>query len=62
MHYKIYYDEGVEEITVDFGNAEPGWNNLGRYYISHDSAKVEMTNKSTGRIVLADAIKWVKAD
>ncbi|MCX6328848.1 MAG: hypothetical protein NTZ85_04920 [Bacteroidia bacterium] len=62
MHYKIYYDEGVEEITVDFGNAEPGWNNLGRYYISHDSAKVEMTNKSAGRIVLADAIKWVKAD
>ena len=62
MHYKIYYDEGVEEITVDFGNAEPGWNDLGRYYISHDSAKVEMTNKSTGRIVLADAIKWVKAD
>ena len=62
LHYKIYYDEGVEEITVDFENAEPGWNNLGRYYLSHDSAKVEMTNKSSGRIVLADAIKWMKAD
>jgi hypothetical protein len=62
LHYKIYYDEGVEEITVDFENAEPGWNNLGRYYLSHDSAKVEMTNKSSGRIVLADAIRWVKAD
>ncbi len=62
MHYKIHHDEGVEEITVDFENADPGWNILGRYYLSSDSAKVELTNLSAGRIVLGDAIKWVKAD
>jgi len=62
MHYKIYHDEGVEEITVDFENAEPGWNMLGRYYLSSDTAKVELTNQSSGRMVLGDAIKWVKAD
>ena len=60
MHYKIYHDEGVEEITVDFENAEAGWNNLGRYYISSDSAKVELTNQSAGRMVIGDAIRWVK--
>ncbi|MCU0454993.1 MAG: hypothetical protein MUE74_01730 [Bacteroidales bacterium] len=62
MHYKIYHDEGVEEITVDFENAEGGWNKLGQYYLSPDSAKVELTNKSGGRIVLGDAIKWVKVN
>ena len=62
MHYKIHHDEGVEEITIDFENAEAGWNSLGRYYLSTDSAKVELTNQSSGRIVLGDAIRWVKAN
>jgi hypothetical protein len=60
MHYKIYHDEGVEEITLDYENAEGGWNNLGRYYLSPDTAKVVLTNQSSGRIVIGDAIKWVK--
>ncbi|MCX6255947.1 MAG: hypothetical protein NTV31_15955, partial [Bacteroidia bacterium] len=60
MHYKIYHDEGVEEITLDYENAEGGWNNLGRYYLSPDTAKVVLTNQSAGRIVIGDAIKWVK--
>jgi hypothetical protein len=60
MHYKIYHDEGVEDITLDYENAEGGWNNLGRYYLSPDTAKVVLTNKSKGGIVIGDAIKWVK--
>ena len=62
MHYKIYHDEGVEEITVDFENADGGWNNLGRYQLSSDTAKVELTNQSSGRIVLGDAIRWVRVE
>jgi hypothetical protein len=62
MHYKIYNDEGADEITVDYKNAEAGWNMLGRYYISSDSAKVELTNQSSGRMVIGDAIRWVKAN
>jgi len=60
MHYKVYHDEGVEDIPIDYGTAEGGWNNLGRFYLSKDSARVELTNKSTARIVIGDAIKWVK--
>jgi hypothetical protein len=60
MHYNIYHSEGIEEVTVDFENAEAGWNNMGRYYLSSDSAKVELTNQSSGRLVIGDAIKWVK--
>lgn len=60
MHYKIYHDEGVEDITLDYEKAEGGWNNLGRYYLSPDTAKVVLTNQSAGRVVIGDAIRWVK--
>jgi hypothetical protein len=60
MHYKIYHDGGVDDITLDYQNAEGGWNNLGRYYLSSDSARVVLTNKSSGRIVIGDAIRWVR--
>jgi hypothetical protein len=62
MHYKIYHDQGVEEITIDYDNAEGGWNNLGRYYLSGDTAKVELTNQSQGRVVIGDAVKWVREE
>ena len=60
LHYKIYHDEGADDITLDYENADAGWNFLGRFHLSPDTAKVELTNKSTGRIVIGDAIKWVK--
>jgi hypothetical protein len=60
LHYKVYHDDGVEEITLDYENADAEWNNLGRYYISSDSAKVVLTNKSSGWLVIGDAIRWVK--
>jgi hypothetical protein len=59
MHYKIHHDEGIDEITVDYENADGGWNNLGRYYLS-DTAKVELTNQSQGNIVIGDAVRWVR--
>jgi hypothetical protein len=60
MHYRIFHDEGVDEITVDYDNAEAGWNALGRYYLSPDTVRVELTNLSEGRIVIGDAVKWVR--
>ena len=62
MNYKVYHDEGVDDIQVDFQQAEPGWYNLGRFYLSADTVRVDLTNKSSGRIVLGDAVKWVKAN
>jgi hypothetical protein len=60
LHFNVYHDEGVEDISIDYIQAESGWNNLGRFYLSKDSAKVVLTNKSAGRMVIGDAIKWVK--
>jgi len=62
LHYRIFHDEGVDEITIDFENADAGWNALGRYYLSPDTVRVELTNLSEGRIVIGDAVKWVKQE
>jgi hypothetical protein len=62
MHYKIYHSQGVDDISLDYQNAEGGWNNLGRYFLSPDTVKVELTNLSAGKIVIADAVKWVKVE
>ena len=55
-----HHDAGEDEVTVNFENAENGWNHLGSYYFSGDSATVEISNLSEGRTVAADAIRWVK--
>jgi ABC-type transport system involved in multi-copper enzyme maturation permease subunit len=57
--YIISHDDGEEEVEFDPESAQ-GWNYLGTYYFSSGPNKVEMTNKSEGRIVVADAMKWVK--
>jgi hypothetical protein len=60
FHFKIFHDEGIEEVTFDYESAEGGWNKLGTYYLSPDTAKVVLTNLSAGRAVIGDAIRWVK--
>jgi hypothetical protein len=60
FHYRIYHDGGSEEISLDYENAENGWNKLGTYYLTSDTAKVVLSNLSTGRAVIGDAIKWVR--
>ncbi len=59
-HFKVFHDEGIEETVMELQNREKGWNFMGTYFLSSDTAKVEMSNDSEGRLVVADAIKWVK--
>ncbi len=60
FHYLIYQKGGIENISFDYENAEGGWNKLGTYYLSDDTAKVVLTNQSSGRVVIGDAVKWVR--
>ncbi len=58
--FTIYHDDGVEQQTLDIHNAESGWNLIGSYYFSPGIAKIELSDKSTLRVVFADAVKLVK--
>jgi len=59
-HYIIHHDDGDEEAIVEMKTAEDGWNRLGAYYFSPDTAVVEITNQSQARMVVADAVKLIK--
>jgi len=56
----IHSDDGIEEQSLGIQNAEEGWNHLGSYYFSPDTALIELTNKSESRVVFADAVRLVK--
>jgi len=59
-HLTIHGDDGAEEVALAVQNAENGWNHLGSYYFSSDTALIELSNKSDLRTIYADAVKLVE--
>ncbi len=59
-NFKVYHEGGVEEMNFTDGDMENGWNYMGTYFITPETAKVELSNESVGSMVFADAVKWVK--
>jgi ABC-type transport system involved in multi-copper enzyme maturation permease subunit len=60
-NYRIWHDDGVQKVTLNYDESDKGWNLLGTYYISGDTGRVEMNNKSAGQMIYADAVKWVRS-
>ncbi|MFC1490028.1 M1 family aminopeptidase [Candidatus Latescibacterota bacterium] len=60
LNFTIYHDDGVDDIPII--DTERGWTFLGTYPLSQGTSKVELSDKSKGKIVYADAMKWVKKD
>ncbi|MBW8324601.1 MAG: hypothetical protein K0M50_07550 [Prolixibacteraceae bacterium] len=58
--YTVYHNGDKEDVIIDLKTADDGWNSLGSFYFSGDTVKVELGNKSTAQVVVADAIKLVK--
>jgi hypothetical protein len=56
----IHSDDGAEEQTLAIQSAEEGWNHLGSFYFSPDTALIELSNKSESRVIFADAVRLVK--
>ncbi len=61
-HFTVFHDDGEDEVIIDVDNAEEGWNFMGTYYLSNGPAKVVLSNETDGKLVSADAVKWVKTD
>ncbi len=56
----IHGDDGVEEQLLSIQSTEAGWNHLGSFHFSPDTALIELTNKTQARIVFADAVRLVR--
>ncbi len=59
-HFTIHHDDGSEEQVLEIHNADEGWNHMGSFYFSPDTALIELSNLSELRTVNADAVKLVK--
>lgn len=62
LNYEIHTNDGIENVRMNFEETSEGWNELGTFYFSKGKAKVVLTDKSQGLLVLADAVKWKKVD
>lgn len=58
-NFLVYHDQGVDKVNRSGEEAESGWNYLGTFTISSDTARVELTNNTVGDMIFADAVKWV---
>ena len=56
----VHGDEGAQEATLATNNAQTGWNHLGTFYFTSDTALVELSNKSNLKMIFADAVKLVE--
>ncbi len=59
-HFVIHSDDGAEEQSLSVQSADEGWNHLGSFYFSPDTALIELSNRSELRIVFADAVRLTK--
>ncbi len=60
FNYTVYSDAGADHVTVDMENSYLDWTLLGSYNFPKGTARVELSDKSKGEVVVADAVKWVK--
>jgi ABC-type transport system involved in multi-copper enzyme maturation permease subunit len=57
--YTVAHDDGVEQIELELKDFEDGWNLLGSFYFSSDTAAVVLSDEGGADRVIADAVKWV---
>jgi len=57
--YTVHHDDGVDKIEIEVKDFESGWNLLGSFYISADTAVVSLSDAGGADRVVADAVKWV---
>lgn len=59
-HFKVKYDNEVEDAYIDLRKAEDGWEPLGIYDFEAGTVTVTLTNECKLRTVTADAVRFVK--
>ena len=58
-HYIVNHDDGIEEVVIEANETEDGWVLLGSFYFSGE-ARIELTDRSEGPMIFADAVRLIK--
>jgi hypothetical protein len=60
---KVIGDGQTTDLDMDLdGDNDKGWFSLGSYYFPEGDAKLELSDKTGSRSIVADAVKWIKKD
>ena len=51
-------DGGKHTVAFDASGADIGWNDLGRFDLPKGPVRLVVSNRSSGDLVLADAVRW----
>ena len=51
-----------QEVEFDASATDPGWTTLGRFDLDAGPVSLVVTNRTDGRTVVADAVRWVAVD
>ena len=62
FNFRIEHGNGEDTAELDVEDAQAGWNLLGTYYYDSGSATIEMSDRTRGRLVYADAVKWTRRE
>ena len=62
--YDIRVTAGGREqaVTFDAATAVPGWNDLGIFDLPAGAVQLSVSDKTTGEVVVADAIRWQRVE
>lgn len=58
--FKVYHDDGEDEVKILVNRNNAGWIYLGNFYFSEGNAQVKLFDISNTEYVIGDAIKWTK--
>ena len=48
-----------QSVTFEGGDAVPGWNDVGVFDLSGGPVDVSLSDRTSGQVVVADAIRWL---
>lgn len=60
FEFNVIHDDGTDHPVVKSDPRESTWVEVGTYHFSPDSARIEMTNNTKAKTVIADAVKLVR--
>ena len=62
FHMALDVDGKRTPVAFDGAAAEVGWNKVGEYEFSSTSVRLEISSRTDGEMVIADAIRWARLD
>ena len=59
-NYSVISGNGREDIEFTLTDVSDGWNKIGSFDLPADTVTIELSNKSSGKRIVADAVKFVR--